>query len=79
MLDRYRKWKLALATLGGAAVLHLVLAACGQRSSSVGQCQTGNCGGAASSGGAGLAPSGAVVAFGDALRRTGGSLATARR
>lgn len=58
------KWKLVLATLGGAALLHLVLAACGQSSSSVAQCQSGNCSSSSSSGGGGLAPSGAVMAFG---------------
>jgi hypothetical protein len=56
--------KLAVATLGGAALLHLVLAACGQSSSTTAQCQTGNCdGGSGQGGGAGLAPSGAVMAF----------------
>src|SRR5580692_10411038 len=55
--------KLALATLAGAAALHLVLAACGQPSSSPAQCQTGNCGGGSAQSGPGLAPSGAVMAF----------------
>ena len=59
-----RRWNLMLATLGGAAALHLILAACGQHSSSVAQCQTGDCAGGSSSGGAGLTPSGAIVAFG---------------
>jgi microcystin-dependent protein len=54
------KWKLTLATLGGAAALHLVLAACGQTSSPVAQGQASG----SSSGGAGLSPSGAIVAFG---------------
>ena len=58
------KWKLLFATLGGGAMLHLVLAACGQSGSSVAQCQTGNCNNGSSSGGGGLAPSGAILAFG---------------
>jgi microcystin-dependent protein len=56
--------RLVLAMLASAALLHLVLAACGQSSSSVGQCQSGNCGSGSSSGGGGLAPSGSIVAFG---------------
>jgi phage-related tail fiber protein len=55
--------KLALATLAGAAALHLVLAACGHSSSNNAQCQTSSCGGGSAQGGPGLAPSGAVMAF----------------
>jgi hypothetical protein len=55
--------KLALTTLAGAAALHLVLAACGQSSSSTAQCQTGSCPGTSGEGGPGLAPSGAVMAY----------------
>jgi microcystin-dependent protein len=55
--------KLAFATLGGAALLHVVLAACGQSSSSTAQCQTGNCNGMGPGAGPGLAPSGSVMAF----------------
>jgi microcystin-dependent protein len=55
--------RLALATLAGAAVLHLVLAACGHSSSTTAQCQTGSCGGGSTQSGPGLAPSGAVLAF----------------
>lgn len=58
-----RPLKLALATLAGAAALHLVLAACGHSASSTAQCQTGNCGAGSAQTGPGLAPSGAVVAF----------------
>jgi hypothetical protein len=56
--------RLVLAMLASAAALHLVLASCGQPSSSTAQCQTGNCNTGSSSGGAGPAPSGAVLAFG---------------
>ncbi len=56
--------RLVLAMLSSAAALHLVLAACGQPASSVGQCQAGNCASSSSSGGGGLAPSGAILAFG---------------
>ena len=55
--------KLALATLAGAAALHLVLAACGHSSSNNAQCQTSSCGAGSAQGGPGLAPSGAVMAF----------------
>jgi hypothetical protein len=58
-----RPLKLALATVAGAAALHLVLAACGQSSSHDAQCQTSSCGGTAAQGGPGLAPSGAVMAY----------------
>jgi phage-related tail fiber protein len=61
------KWKLAIATLGGAAALHLVLAACGQRTSPTAQGQEGG----SSSGGAGLAPSGSIVAFGGSVAPDG--------
>jgi microcystin-dependent protein len=64
--------KLVLAMLASAAALHLVLAACGQSSSSTAQCQTGNCaGGGAGQGGAGLAPSGSVMAFAGATPPAG--------
>jgi microcystin-dependent protein len=53
--------KLILAMLASAAVLHLVLAACGQSSSNTAQCQ--NCPSTTSPQGAGLAPSGSVMAY----------------
>jgi microcystin-dependent protein len=56
--------QLVLAMLASAAALHLVLAACGQSSSNTAQCQSGNCNTGSSSGGAGPAPSGAILAFG---------------
>jgi hypothetical protein len=56
--------RLVLAMLASAAALHLVLAACGQSSSNTAQCQSGNCNTGSSSGGAGPAPSGAILAFG---------------
>lgn len=61
MNPRGHRAKLALAVLAGAAALHLVLAACGQSSSTTAQCQ--NCPSGSSPQGAGLAPSGAVMAY----------------
>ena len=63
----YAKWKLSLGVLGGAAILHLVLAACGQTSSPVAQGQADG----SPSGGAGLAPSGSIVAFGGTVAPDG--------
>lgn len=57
------RWKLSLATLAGAAALHLILAACGRSSSPLAQGQAGG----PPSGGAGLAPSGSIVAFGGSV------------
>jgi microcystin-dependent protein len=57
------KHSLVFGTLGGAALLHLVLAACGQPSSSVARCDSGNCSPDSSAPGGDL-PSGVIMAFG---------------
>ncbi len=63
MIRSDARLKLALATLAGAAALHLALAACGHSSSKDAQCQTSGCGGGPAQTGPGLAPSGAVMAY----------------